>query len=136
MLNTYTFIKMVKHNTIFDGSRNIRVFIFSVFVLFVWLQYYNLNKMNLFGLSFILYFFKLSYGSNKQITCRLLLTNCLSVFQHVVGLAIKRSKLRCGPLALTLYKAFYKNEKGSRTSLPASFSARFLKKNFSHVTFY
>ena len=48
----------------FDGSRNIRAFIFNLFVLFVWLWYYNLNKMNLFGLSFVLYFFKLSYGSN------------------------------------------------------------------------
>ena len=48
----------------FDGSRNIRAFIFNLFVLFVWLWYYNLNKMNLFGLSFILYIFKLSYGSN------------------------------------------------------------------------
>ena len=38
----------------FDVSRNIRAFIFNLFVLFVWLWYYNLNKINLFGLSFIL----------------------------------------------------------------------------------
>ena len=41
-----------------------RAFIFNLFVLFVWLWYYNLKKTNLFGLSFNLYFFKLSYGSN------------------------------------------------------------------------
>ena len=39
----------------FDVSRNIRAFIFNLFVLFVWLWYYNLNQINLFGLSFILY---------------------------------------------------------------------------------
>ena len=31
--------------------------------MFGWLSYYNLNKMNLFGLPFTLYFFKLPYGS-------------------------------------------------------------------------
>ena len=38
----------------FDGSQNIRAFVFNLFVLFGWLWCYNLNKMNLFGLSFIL----------------------------------------------------------------------------------
>ena len=41
------------------------------------------------------------------------------------GEAIPRpfSKLNCGPLAFTSYKAFFKNKKGSGTSLPASLSA-------------
>ena len=45
-------------------------------------------------------------------------------------------KLRCRPLAFTSYKAFIKNKKRSRTSLPTSFSAWFLKKNVSVVIFY
>ena len=32
-------------------------------------------------------------------------------------------KLSCRPLAFTSYKAFFKNKKRSRTSLPVSFSA-------------
>ena len=36
-------------------------------------------------------------------------------------------KLSCRPFAFTSYKAFLKNN--YRTSLPASFSAHFLKKN-------
>ena len=40
----------------FDGSRNIRAFIFNLFVLFVW-SYHNLNKINLFGLSLSFYIF-------------------------------------------------------------------------------
>ena len=39
--------------------------------------------------------------------------------------------LSCRPLAFTSYRAFLKNKKRSRTSLPASFSAWFLKKNIS-----
>ena len=42
----------------------------------------------------------------------------------------------CRPLAFTSYKAFLKNKKMSRTSLPASFSALFFKKNISLFTFY
>ena len=38
-------------------------------------------------------------------------------------------KLSCIPLAFNSYKAFSKNKKRSGTSLPASFSALFLKKN-------
>ena len=38
-------------------------------------------------------------------------------------------KLSCRPLAITSYKAYLKNKKKSGTSLPVSFSARFLKKN-------
>ena len=45
-------------------------------------------------------------------------------------------KLSCRPFALTSYKAFLKNNKRSGTSLPASFSAWFLKKNISVVIFY
>ena len=45
-------------------------------------------------------------------------------------------KLRCRLLVFTFYKAFLKNKKWSGTSLPASFFARFLKKNISLVTFY
>ena len=40
---------------------------------------------------------------------------------------LKRS---CRPLAFTSYEAFLKNKKRSRTSLPVSFSAWFLKKIF------
>ena len=39
-------------------------------------------------------------------------------------------KLRCRPLAFTSNKAFLKNKKRSGSSLPASFSAWFLKKTF------
>ena len=45
-------------------------------------------------------------------------------------------KLSCRPFVITSYKAFLKNKKGSGTSLPTSFSARFLKKNISVVIFY
>ena len=45
-------------------------------------------------------------------------------------------KLSCWLLAFTSYKAFLKNKKASGTSLPASFSAWFLKKNISLVIFY
>ena len=45
-------------------------------------------------------------------------------------------KLRCWPLTITLHKASLKNKKDSGTSLPASFSAWFLRKNISHVIFY
>ena len=38
-------------------------------------------------------------------------------------------KLSCRQLAFTSYKAFLKNKKRSRTSLPASYSASFLKQN-------
>ena len=44
-------------------------------------------------------------------------------------------KLSCKPLAFTSYKAFYKNKKRSGTSLLASFSASFFKKNISLVIF-
>ena len=46
------------------------------------------------------------------------------------------SKLRCWPVAFTLFKAFLKIKKRSATNRPASFSALFLKKNISHVIFY
>ena len=39
-------------------------------------------------------------------------------------------------LLYTLYQGFLKNKKCSRTSLPASFSAWFLKKNKSLIIFY
>ena len=45
-------------------------------------------------------------------------------------------KLSCRPLAFTSYKAFVKNKKRSGTSLSASFSAWFLKKNISVVILY
>ena len=48
----------------------------------------------------------------------------------------KWSKLNCRPLAFTSYKAFLKNKKRSGTSLPASFSAWFLKKYISVVILY
>ena len=44
-------------------------------------------------------------------------------------------KLSCRQLAFTSYKAFLKNKR-SRTSLPISFSAWFLKKNISFGIFY
>ena len=45
-------------------------------------------------------------------------------------------KLSRKPFAFTSYKAFIKNKKRSETSLPASFSAWFLKKNISVVIYY
>ena len=45
-------------------------------------------------------------------------------------------KQRCWPLTFSFYKAFLKNKRRSGTSLPASFSAWFLKKNIFHVIFY
>ena len=45
-------------------------------------------------------------------------------------------KLSCRPLAFTSYKAILKNKNRSGTSLSASFSAWFLKKNISVVVFY
>ena len=42
----------------------------------------------------------------------------------------------CRPLAFTSFKAFWKNKNRPETSLPASFSAWFLKKNISFVMFY
>ena len=44
-------------------------------------------------------------------------------------------RLRCRPLVSTSNKAFLKNKKRPRTSLPATFSAWFLK-NIFLVTFY
>ena len=44
--------------------------------------------------------------------------------------------LSCRPFAFTTYKTFLKNKKWSGTSLPASFSAWFLKKHISLVIFY
>ena len=48
----------------------------------------------------------------------------------------KYIKLRCRPLAFISCKAFLKNKKRSRTSLPVSFSQSILKKNMSHLIFY
>ena len=45
-------------------------------------------------------------------------------------------KLSCRLVALTTYEAILKNKKRSETILSASFSAKFLKKNISHVIFY
>ena len=45
-------------------------------------------------------------------------------------------KLSCRPLTFTSCKAFSKNKKRSGTSLSASFSAWFLKKNISLVLLY
>ena len=45
-------------------------------------------------------------------------------------------KLSSRPLAFTAYIAFLKNKKRSGTSLPASFSAWFLRKSISLITFY
>ena len=45
-------------------------------------------------------------------------------------------KLSGRPLAFTSYKFFKKNKKRCGTSLPASFSAQFLKKNISLVISY
>ena len=44
-------------------------------------------------------------------------------------------KLTCRPLVFTSYKAFLKNKKRSGTILLGLFSAWFLKKNISLVTF-
>ena len=40
-------------------------------------------------------------------------------------------KQKCWPLVFTICKAFLKDNKRSGTSLPTSFSKRFLKKNIS-----
>ena len=48
----------------------------------------------------------------------------------------KSLKLNCWPFAFTSYMAFSKNKKRSCTSLSASFSAWFLKKNTFVVIFY
>ena len=45
-------------------------------------------------------------------------------------------KLRWRPFAFTAYTAFPKNKRKSGTSLLASFSTWFLKKNIPHVIFY
>ena len=45
-------------------------------------------------------------------------------------------KLSCRPLAFTSYKPFLKDKSRSGASLPASFSAWFLKKIISFVIFY
>ena len=52
----------------------------------------------------------------------------VEVYQNIL-------KLKCWPLVFTLNKAFWKNKR-SGSSLPALFSAWFLKKNISHVIFY
>ena len=57
--------------------------------------------------------------------------SCLSSW----GLS-KMIKISCRPFAFTSYKAFLKNEKRPGTSLPALFSAWFLKKNMLVVIFY
>ena len=43
---------------------------------------------------------------------------------------------KCCPLAFTLFKAFLRNKKRSRTSQPISFSAWFVKKNISSHSIY
>ena len=48
----------------------------------------------------------------------------------------KYIKLRCRPLAFISCKAFLKNNKSSRTSLPVSFLQSVLKKNMSLFIFY
>ena len=53
----------------------------------------------------------------------------VEVYQNIL-------KLSCWPLAFAFHKVFLKNKMRSRTSLPASLSASFLKKNISHVIFY
>ena len=50
--------------------------------------------------------------------------NKIEDFQNIL-------KLSCKPLDFTSYKAFSKNKNRFRSSLPASFSVRFLKKCFS-----
>ena len=55
--------------------------------------------------------------------------------------AIQVKKLSCRPLAFNSYKSFFKKQnkerpETSQTSLPASFSAWFLKKNIFIVIFY
>ena len=45
-------------------------------------------------------------------------------------------KLSCRPFAFTTHKAFFKNKNRSGTSLTASFSAWFLKKNIFFVILY
>ena len=45
-------------------------------------------------------------------------------------------KVSCRPLAFTSFKVFLKNKKRSGTSIPASISERFLKKNISLAIFY
>ena len=48
----------------------------------------------------------------------------------------KNMKLSSTPIAFISYKAFLQNKKRSGTSLPASFSIWFVKKNLSIVIFY
>ena len=69
------------------------------------------------------------YPRSKMLCSLFLLYLQVEVYQILL-------KLRCWPLALTLYKAFLKNKMRSGTSLPASFFAWFLKKNISHVMVY
>ena len=52
------------------------------------------------------------------------------------GLSKLIVKLSCRPLAFASYKALLKSKKRSGASLPALFSAWFLKKNISVVMFY
>ena len=58
-----------------------------------------------------------------------LLYGQVKIYQNIL-------ELRCLPLGLTLYEAFLKNKKRSGTSLTASYSTWFLKKNISHIIFY
>ena len=66
-------------------------------------------------------------------------TKLLAIHIHFILLCVQVKdyqnilKLSCWPLGLTLYKAFSNIKKISGTSLPASFSAWFLKKNFSFL---
>ena len=68
--------------------------------------------------------------------------NCLKFYTVCIcsmsswGLSRYILKLSCRTLVITTYKAFLKNKKRSGTSLSASFSAWFLKKNISVVIFY
>ena len=78
-------------------------------------------------------FFK---NSKLSISLDQLLKVLYSFLLYAKLMTIKILKLGCRPLGFTSYNAFLKNKKRSWTSLPASFSTWFLKKNISLVTFY
>ena len=66
---------------------------------------------------------------NSLIVIKFAFTVCPSrVYQNIL-------KLRCWPLAFTLYKAFLRNKKRSGTSPLPNFLRYFRKKNISHAIF-
>ena len=76
--------------------------------------------------------------SIKKPTLSVTLLKCYKVCFYCMfkSRSTKLLKLRCWPLAFTLYKTFLKNKERSGTILPTWFSAWFLNKNISHAIFY